>query len=93
MDFTIILKIAAVGIIVAILHQILGKVGREEYGMLVVLSGVVVILLMLIPHILELLDTVQSMLPMALAAQHPACGHLRCSIPPTALLKLSFCYK
>ena len=65
MDFTIILKIAAVGIIVAILHQILSKVGREEYGMLVVLAGVVVILMMLIPQVLNLLDTVQSMLPMA----------------------------
>jgi stage III sporulation protein AC len=64
MDFTIILKIAAVGIIVAILQQILSKVGREEYGMLVVLAGVVVILMMLIPQVLSLLDTVQSMLPM-----------------------------
>ena len=64
MDFSVILKIATVGIIVAILHQILGKIGREEYGMLVVLAGIVVILMMLIPYVLDLLDTVQSMLPM-----------------------------
>lgn len=64
MDMTIILKIAAVGIIVAILQQVLAKVGRDEYGMLIVLAGVVVILMMLIPHLLSLLETVQNVIPM-----------------------------
>ena len=63
MDMTIILKIAAVGLIVAILQQILSKMGRDEYGMLVVLAGIVVILLMLIPQLLNLLETVQRALP------------------------------
>ena len=63
MDVSMILKIAAVGLIVAILQQILAKIGRDEYGMLVVLAGVVVILMMLIPELLVLLDTVQSVLP------------------------------
>ena len=63
MDFTLILKIAAVGLIVAILQQVLSKLGRDEYGMLVVLAGIVVILLMLIPQLVNLLETVQSVLP------------------------------
>jgi len=63
MDFTLILKIAAVGLIVAILQQILSKLGRDEYGMLVVLAGIIVILLMLIPQLINLLETVQSVLP------------------------------
>ena len=63
MDFTLILKIAAVGLIVAILQQILSKLGRDEYGMLVVLAGIVVILLMLIPQLVTLLETVQSVMP------------------------------
>ena len=63
MDMTLILRIAAVGLIVAILQQILAKIGRDEYGMLVVLAGIVVILMMLIPELLALLDTVQSVLP------------------------------
>ncbi|MDR0530560.1 MAG: stage III sporulation protein AC [Oscillospiraceae bacterium] len=64
MDLTIVLKIAMVGILVAILHQVLAKIGRDEYGMLVVLAGVVVILMMLIPQLLNLLDTVKAMIPM-----------------------------
>ena len=63
MDFTLILKIAAVGLIVAILQQILSKLGRDEYGMLVVLAGIVVILFMLVPLLVSLLETVQSVLP------------------------------
>ena len=63
MDFTLILKIAAVGLIVAILQQILSKLGRDEYGMLVVLTGIIVILLMLVPQLTNLLQTVQSVMP------------------------------
>ena len=63
MDMSLILRIAAVGLIVAILQQVLGKIGRDEYGMLVVLAGIVVILMMLIPELLGLLDTVQNALP------------------------------
>ena len=63
MDFTLILKVAAVGLIVAVLQQILAKLGRDEYGMLVVLAGIVVILLMLVPQLVNLLQAVQSVLP------------------------------
>jgi len=64
MDITFILKIAAVGLIVAILQQILAKMGRDDYAMLVVLAGIVVILLMLVPQLLSLLETVQGVIPM-----------------------------
>jgi len=63
MDFTLILRIAAVGLIVAILQQILSKLGRDEYGMLVVLSGIIVILVMLVPQLVELLQAVQNVMP------------------------------
>ena len=64
MDMGLILRIAAVGLIVAILQQILAKLGRDEYGMLVVLAGIVVILMMLVPELLGLLETVQGAIPM-----------------------------
>jgi len=64
MDFTLILRIAAVGLIVAILQQILSKLGRDEYGMLVVLSGIIVILVMLVPQLVELLQAVQNVMPL-----------------------------
>ena len=63
MDFTLILRIAAVGLIVAVIQQILSKLGRDEYGMLVVLAGIIVILLMLVPQLVNLLQSVQSVLP------------------------------
>ena len=63
MDLTLILRIAAVGLIVAILQQVLAKIGRDEYGMLVVLAGIALILMMLIPQLLGLLETVQNVLP------------------------------
>ena len=63
MDMAFILRIAAVGLIVAILQQILAKLGRDEYGMLVVLAGIVVILMMLVPELLNLLETVQGVMP------------------------------
>ncbi|MDR1464778.1 MAG: stage III sporulation protein AC [Oscillospiraceae bacterium] len=61
MGFDIVLKIAGVGLIVAVLHQILSKVGREEYAMLTVLAGVVIIIMMLLPQLTALLDSVQGL--------------------------------
>ncbi|MDR2647310.1 MAG: stage III sporulation protein AC [Oscillospiraceae bacterium] len=66
MEFDLVLKIAAVGLIVAVLHQILCKIGRDEYAMLMVLAGILVILMMLLPRLLELLETVQGIIPMAM---------------------------
>jgi len=59
----LILKIAAVGLIVAVIHQILCKIGRDEYAMFTMLGGVVAIIMMLIPEIMKLVETVQTMFP------------------------------
>lgn len=60
MDISVVIKIASVGIIVAILNSILVRSGRDEYAMITILSGVVVVLMMLLPHFLQLLDTVKT---------------------------------
>ncbi|MBE6834811.1 MAG: stage III sporulation protein AC [Ruminococcaceae bacterium] len=60
MDITFLLKIAAIGLIVAVLYQVLARSGREEYAMLTALTGIIVILAMLLPNVLELLNSVES---------------------------------
>lgn len=60
MDISIVIKIASVGILVAILNSILVRSGRDEYAMITILAGVVVVLMMLLPHFLQLLDTVKT---------------------------------
>lgn len=60
MEITFIFKIAAIGIIVAVLQQVLSKSGRDEYAMLTVLAGILVIAVMLLPHLNTLNDMVQS---------------------------------
>ncbi|HAQ63790.1 MAG TPA: stage III sporulation protein AC [Ruminococcaceae bacterium] len=60
MEISLVLKIAGIGLIVAILNVILSKNGRDEYAMLTVIAGVIAVLLMLIPQMLQLVDTVNS---------------------------------
>ncbi|MDO4847992.1 MAG: stage III sporulation protein AC [Clostridiaceae bacterium] len=60
MDIAFLLKIAGIGLIVAVLNSVLSKSGREEYAMLTVIAGVAVILFMLVPQISELISTVRS---------------------------------
>lgn len=60
MDVDIIFRIAAIGIIVAVVNQILSKSGREEYTMAVTLAGLVIVLMMIIPDINELFGYVKS---------------------------------
>ncbi len=61
MEVDFIFKIAAVGIIVAVLNTILVRSGREEQAMLTTLAGVIVVLMMLIPQIRDLFDEVKSL--------------------------------
>ncbi len=58
MEFTLILKIAAIGIIVAVLNQVLSKSGRDEYAMLTVISGIAAVATILIPQMEMLYDMV-----------------------------------
>ncbi|MBO7217936.1 MAG: stage III sporulation protein AC [Clostridia bacterium] len=60
MDVDFIFKVAAIGIIVTVLHQLLVRSGREEQAMLTSLAGLVVVLLMLVNVIADLFDTVNS---------------------------------
>jgi len=61
MDIDLIFKIAAVGIIVAVLNQLLVRTGREEYAMLTTVAGVIVVLMLLIGEISDLFDSVRKL--------------------------------
>lgn len=61
MEINIVFRIAAVGILVAVLHQVLMRVGREEQAMLTTLAGLVVVLFWVIQYISQLFDTVQTL--------------------------------
>ena len=60
MELDLIFKIAAVGIIVAVLNQILKKTDHDEQAMMLTVAGLVIVLMMLIPAIDELFGTVRS---------------------------------
>jgi len=60
MDVNLIFKIAAIGIIVAVLNQVLIRSGREEQAMLTTLAGLIVVLTIIISEISRLFDTVKS---------------------------------
>ena len=60
MSVDLIFKIAAIGIIVSVLNQVLIRSGREEQAMLTTLAGLIVVLMMLIYEISNLFDTAKS---------------------------------
>lgn len=60
MDIAFVFKIAAVGIVVAVLNQILSKSGRDDYAMLTTIAGILVALLMLLPKIQAMARAVRS---------------------------------
>lgn len=53
-------KIAAIGIIVAVMNQVLTKSGRDEYATLTTIAGIIVVVMMLIPQMTRLYSTLQS---------------------------------
>ena len=54
MDISILLKIAGVGILIAVVHQILSKAGREDQAMMTSLAGMVIVLTMVVKEISNL---------------------------------------
>jgi len=60
MDVDLIFKIAAVGIIVAVLHQLLVRSGREDQALLTTIVGLVVALMMVITQISNLFTTIKT---------------------------------
>lgn len=61
MDADLIFKIAAVGILVAVLNQLLVRSGREEQAMMTTLAGLVVVMMMLVRQISDLFQLVKSL--------------------------------
>ena len=62
MDIDVIFEIAAIGVAIAVLNQILIKAGREEQAMMTTLAGVIVVLMLIIQMISEFFDTVRAFL-------------------------------
>ncbi len=61
MSVNLIFKIAAVGILVSVICQILKHSGREEHAFLTSLAGLVLVLFWILPYIYELFDTIKSL--------------------------------
>ena len=61
MDVDLIFKIAAIGILVAVLNQLLVRSGREEQAMMTTLAGLVVVLMMMVQEISDLFDLVKTL--------------------------------
>lgn len=61
MEIDLIFKIAAVGIIVSILNQVLSRSGREEQATMTTITGLVVVLMMVAQKIADLFDLVKSL--------------------------------
>ena len=60
MEVDLIFKIAAIGIIVAVLNQVLIRSGREEQAMMTTLAGLIVVLMMIITEVNNLFETAKS---------------------------------
>jgi len=61
MDVDLIFKIAAIGILVAVLNQLLVRSGREEQAMMTTLAGLVVVLMILVQEISDLFDLIKTL--------------------------------
>ena len=61
MEIDIIFKIAAIGIAIAVLNQVLIKAGREEQAMMTTLAGLIVVLLMIVYEISGLFTTIKTL--------------------------------
>jgi stage III sporulation protein AC len=61
MTINLIFKIAAVGILVSVLNQILKHSGREEQAFLTSLAGLILVLFWIIPYINELFETIKNL--------------------------------
>lgn len=60
MNVDFIFKIAAIGIVVAVLNQLLQRSGREEQSMMTTIAGLIVVLMMIVTEISNLFDTIKN---------------------------------
>ncbi len=61
MDVDLIFKIAAIGILVAVLNQVLSRAGRDEQAMMTTLAGLVGVLMMVVQEIAQLFTMVKTL--------------------------------
>lgn len=61
MDVDLIFKIAAIGILVAVLNQLLSRAGRDEQALMVTLTGLVVVLMIIVQEISKLFDLIKAL--------------------------------
>ena len=61
MSISLIFKIAAVGILVTVLSQVLKHSGRDEQAFLISLSGLLIVLFWILPYIYELFETIKNL--------------------------------
>ncbi len=61
MNVDLLFKIAAIGILVAVLHQVLVRAGREDQAMMTTLAGVIIVLSIVIKEISNLFSTVRNL--------------------------------
>ena len=61
MEVDLIFKIAAIGILVAVMNQVLIRAGRDEQAMMTTLAGLVVVLMMVVQEIARLFDMVKAL--------------------------------
>ena len=61
MEVDLIFKIAAIGILVAVLNQVLSRAGRDEQAMMTTLTGLVVVLMIMVREIRDLFDLIKEL--------------------------------
>ena len=61
MDVNLLFKIAAVGILVTVIGEVLKHSGREEHAFLVSLTGLVIVLFWIVPYIYDLFDKIKNL--------------------------------
>lgn len=60
MNIDLLLKIAGIGILIAVLHQVLTKAGREDQAMMISLAGIVIVLTVVVKEVSLLFETVRT---------------------------------
>ncbi|MDD6204108.1 MAG: stage III sporulation protein AC [Firmicutes bacterium] len=59
MSIDVIFKIAAIGLLIAILNQLLNKAGKEDIAMMTTIAGLIIVLLMIVDMVSGLFDTIR----------------------------------
>lgn len=62
MDFTIIIKIVGIALVIAFLNQLLQKAGKEEYTLLLTIVGLLIAFMAVIPELADLKDALSSVM-------------------------------